>query len=1100
MKYAPDNETLGAKYRTGSFKDRLSKKERDERIKDPKSGLYQKAQNAALLEETIKDFETASYDAVNRAVTRQALRIDANEYQDLSAFMLQGDDAANFELATLYLGKSVKMQGDALEGQDVLKALDLMAEQLFLVDVESLRLDNDTELVKNAGKLEKITAQVSAFDRLMKKHGYFKTLKPENQERLSDRLNALRSIAAYYQVRKEIITDETYKTHYNDELSMNKTGDITDAQKNLAEKLLHSLVLGRTMMWANGIKVGEKVFGGDGLNFKDALMNTRYAKIRREYSESSKLKDITGKAFALKETRSKKELERLKKRLKELNAVDPIAEQKNIQKDMEAVRHKAVVPVQGPEESMTLIKKIKSHFAFGWRWFSAVPIKTLMGVFGLMLPAGGSEKAGVQKKRDHKMVPGRKGEEFRDEIVRKDEEGEDIDVYSDVRRGPLVWEKLTAGDPEDPPEVCIMMQQAKRGKDVAFTGTFTMGHAMIGLSYSRYNKTTKRKERYQLRMGFWPGHGVSPFVAIPLANGAVIGGSLQNDSGQIYDVALRYQVKPGDINKILRASEKYADKGYSGYKRNCTTFVMDMAKTINLPIIKEIKQQKLSFGGPGGTFIHMSRGVNHPGFAAVVGKQLASKQNKMDLSYQNFGQKLYTQEEIDRLYKTAQYNDDQPFGYAPGPVGEQMRNAKTGELSAFYEEDKDLNVETIKGTMKTLGSDIAEAISKEIPEGQWTEEDAMICNQALQIEDNGLNDLLSSGEYTTSDLREAHREIRKAAKAVSGYYKNRLKSKASFSADIMRFLSLCEVLLSVIDDKYRAAIRKEVKGDTGLQKYDFDNALKEFVFIDKKNVNHTVKMKPGLFEGFLMAGKTSEEAVRDYQRQLELEAREDEETNDEDEVVEGKANEEVQPLTKEEKKELQRLKLTYNLADNFSSANRYLLEKESFDEKDVRYAFKELPQMEKGSGDLIATEKTKFECMPSATYQAVIFESVLGGIKDLSLDKINDNNKKFQALDKYMTESFKAKPELAEMIFKYFVESQDAQMSVEDLKDEFTYVFSNVCLIPSYRDTDFSVSEATLFAIWLKSPGSTFNDYLTEQFENIKKTQHSENDRKEKDK
>ena len=99
-----------------------------------------------------------------------------------------------------------------------------------------------------------------------------------------------------------------------------------------------------------------------------------------------------------------------------------------------------------------------------------------------------------------------------------------------------------------------------------------------------------------------------------------------------------------------------------------------------------------------------------------------------------------------------------------------------------------------------------------------------------------------------------------------------------------------------------------------------------------------------------------------------------------------------------------------------------------------------------------------------------------------------------------MTESFKAKPELAGMIFKYFVEAQDAQMSVEDLKEEFTYVFSNVCLIPSYRDTDFSVNEATFFAIQLKSPGSTFNDYLTEQFENIKKTQHSENDGKENDK
>ena len=154
MKHGPDNETLGSEYRTGSFKERISKKEREKNIKNPKSRLWQKAQNAALLKETVKDFETASYDAVNRAVTRQAFRIDKEEYLDLSAFM-QKDEAANFELTALYLGRSVKRQGEELEGQDVLKALDLMAQQLFLVDVESLKLNNDTELVKNARSEER---------------------------------------------------------------------------------------------------------------------------------------------------------------------------------------------------------------------------------------------------------------------------------------------------------------------------------------------------------------------------------------------------------------------------------------------------------------------------------------------------------------------------------------------------------------------------------------------------------------------------------------------------------------------------------------------------------------------------------------------------------------------------------------------------------------------------------------------------------------------------------------------------------------------------------------------------------------------------------
>ncbi len=1096
MQHAPLNETLGVSYRTGSFKYRLSKKEREQKIKDPASLLYRKAENAALLVETVSDFETASFDAVNRAVTRQAFRIEKDEYLDLSAFMKEGDDKANFELAALYLGKSVKMQGLALEGQDVFKALDLMAEQLFLFDVGSLDLSDDTALVKNAAKLESLSAKVAAFDRLMKKHGYIDTLKPENQERLSERLNSLRSIAAYYELRKEIITNEVYKTHLNDELSLNKTGDITEEQSELSEKLLDSLVLGRTMMSLSGIKVGKDVFGGDGLDFKDAVMNTRYAKIKREYASASKHKNITAHAFAQKIERSQKELERLQKRLKELNAIDPIIEQNNIQKDMASVRHKAAVPVQGPNENMTLIKKLKSYFSFGWRWFSAVPVKTLTGVFGLTLPSGGKEKEGVQKKRTHKMVPGRKGEEFRDEIVRKDEEGEDIDIYSDVRRGPLVWEKLTAGDPEDPPEVCIMMKQAKRGDKVALKGLDDMGHAMISLTYSRYNKTTKRKERYQLRMGFWPGKGQSIFAPASLVNGAVMGGSLQDDGGQAYDVALRYQVKPGDINKILRASEKYADKGYTAFKRNCTTFVIDMAKTINLPIVKELEQKNLSLKGVGGALVHMARGANHPGIAVLTGKHMASKMNKMDLSYQNFGQKLYTKEELDRFYKTAQYNDDEIFGYAPGPVGEQMRSAKSGELSAFYEEDKDLNVNEIKNEMRSLGSKIAETAMNEIPEEERTKEDQDVWNNALQIDDYGLDDLIKSGDYTSADLKEAHKAIRTAAKKVSDYYKNRLKQKASLNADIMRFLSLCEVLLTVIDQQYRKIIKKEVKGDAGTLKYDFVNIEKEFVFTDKKGVQQKIKVAPGVFEGYLLAGKTVDEAVRDIQRKEELSAREETEKDGENE----NDGEQVKELTGAEKKELKQLKIVYDLADDFSGANRYLLEKEDFDEKDVRYAFKELPAMENSSKVLTANEVTRMEYMPSATYQAVIFESLLGGIRDLSLDKLPEAEQRAQVLDRYMTDSFKAKPVLSQMILRYFAEGQGMEKSIEELKEEFSYLISCICLNPPYKGTNFSSGDATFCSIRLISPGAAFNDYLTEQFESIKKTLQDENAGKENNK
>jgi hypothetical protein len=780
-----------------------------------------------------------------------------------------------------------------------------------------------------------------------------------------------------------------------------------------------------------------------------------------------------------------------------LNAIDPKSEQQIIQKHMEAVKHKAVVPVQSPEESKTFFKKLKSYFPFGLQWFSSIPLSTVTKLFGLLMPAEGSDKEGIQKKRDHKMVPGREGEEFRDEIIRKDDEGEDIDIYSDTRRGPLVWEKLSAGDPEDPPEVCIMIEQPKRGTDISLTGSTNMGHAMIGLSYSRYNKATGKKERYQLRMGFWPKKYLGKMVGdIPMVSGAVVNGTLEDDDTHDYNIALKYQVKPGDINKILKESEKYADKGYAYFKRNCTTFAVDMAKTINLPIVKELKKEEMKFDAVGGTLINMGKFSNHPGITAMAGNNMASKMNKMDLSYQNFGQKMVTKEDMDRFYKSWQYGDDESYGYAPGPVGEQLRNATTGELSVLNEEDRELDLGQIQEKMRNLGVNLALAIEKETPKAERNAEyDAFV--KAVQIEDDGLNNLIMSGKYTSSDLRECHKNIRNAARTVSAYYKNRLKSKASFCANIMSFLSRCEVMLTITDQAYRKIISKEVKGDAGTWRYDFANTEKEFTFYNEENDIISIMVKPGVFEGYLMAGKTADEAVKEIGRRNELlerkkaaERQAERQAEAEENVDENEnenAEEPVQKLTKEEMNELGKLNRIYDLASNFASANRYILEKDSFDEKDVRYAFKELPAMEKGSGPIKSTAGTMVNSMPSAAYQAVIFESLLGGIRELSLDEIKNSADQFAALDQYLAEGFKAKPELAGMILKNYVESEGIDKPVNDLIQDFLDRFINICLIPPYEGTKFTIGHAGNCVVGLASADSAFNKYLTEQFEQIKK-------------
>jgi hypothetical protein len=221
-------------------------------------------------------------------------------------------------------------------------------------------------------------------------------------------------------------------------------------------------------------------------------------------------------------------------------------------------------------------------------------------------------------------------------------------------------------------------------------------------------------------------------------------------------------------------------------------------------------------------------------------------------------------------------------------------------------------------------------------------------------------------------------------------------------------------------------------------------------------------------------------AERQAERQAEAEENVDENENE-------NAEEPVQKLTKEEMNELGKLNRIYDLASNFASANRYILEKDSFDEKDVRYAFKELPAMEKGSGPIKSTAGTMVNSMPSAAYQAVIFESLLGGIRELSLDKIENSADQFAALDQYLAEGFKAKPELAGMILKNYVESEGIDKPVNDLIQDFLDRFINICLIPPYEGTKFTIGHAGNCVVGLASADSAFNKYLTEQFEQIKK-------------
>ena len=746
--------------------------------------------------------------------------------------------------------------------------------------------------------------------------------------------------------------------------------------------------------------------------------------------DAKAVKTFTEDLYKLEHFQAKKNLSNvisLKAKARYLEFEDPIEEKDNIQATMNVVRGKAFVPVQRPARRMGIWAKVKNRLMVGYRFMvgatlgnmTSLVLNSYHGVKKLLYE--GKEKRIAQDVRRHDLVPGRKGEVFEDEVVPKNEYGEDTEVYSDVRRGPLIFEKLSAGDPEDPPEVTIMSSQSKRGEATAFGGE--SAHAFIGLSYSRYNRMTRRKERYQLRIGFFQGGGLTKETNLAMAGGAMIAGQISTDYSNTYDVARRYQVKPGDINKILRAAEKYADKGYGYYKRNCATFLVEMSKLIDLPIAKDFKEEEMKFDGKVGVGVETGVAMSKAGY--YMGANAISKRmNKMDLSYQNFGQKMFTKEDLKRYYKTAGKADTIKKGYDPGTVGEAIRNDKNGELTARYDDHLGINNLEIGGVIAETGENLWKEFEKVLPAGIRTPRDMEMQTVLVMGRDGGLSGIDMNSK--PDDVRRVYKNVRYAMKLLNSYYAEVLGSDASLNMPVMNMLSLYESSLFFADRLYQMLIEKDAVGDAGKLRADFITKEYEISFIGTDNRRVRTKMTPGVYEGYLMIGMTPEQAVREHKRLKELEGKKE-------------------ALSGEEKKELSRLSRTNSLARDFARANRYLLEKETYSEKDYDYAFSELPAMEKAvkqdermGGKLLAGKSA------SATYQGVILERVFGGFYELELRKIKDSKLLRQCIDDYTEKQLNLNRDMAQKILKAYVKGK--KDTTEKLAEDFMDLIGTACI------------------------------------------------------
>ncbi len=687
----------------------------------------------------------------------------------------------------------------------------------------------------------------------------------------------------------------------------------------------------------------------------------------------------------------------------------PGAERQNIANSMQAVQGRSFVPVERPDTRMGFFGKLKNYGLAGARWIFGATLGVVGAVVGKAVGAPKqlqeSERvANAQKKRIHGIVPGTKDERFDDENISDSDEEENI--LFDYRRFPLVWEKMTAGDPESPPEVTIMTEQSIRGQRGAdiYKG---MGHAMIGLSYSRYNRATRRKERYQLRMGFYPGGGLTNINRVMMATGALMQGQIRNDEEHHFDIARKYKVKPGDINRIIKATETYADGGYGYYKRNCATYVTDMAKLANLPVAGETEIDTIDFNGVISNLVNVAAGG--AAFAKdIAANDIADKFQKDDLSYENFGQKMATKEELDRYYDTANSADFIRKGYSPGAMGEDLRESDKGELTAKYHEHNSIkDNEVFERNFKDAGKNLAEEIERRIraDEGRLKSYDNMIID--LLKSGNGVIDVITKeGKGVADEVRARHKKISEDMRNLNEYYAKRLKQDHLLNEPFMKYLSLCEVALSLLDEAYINNIGKEYKGDAGYALESFESDY-DLTYVPKNGDSSTFGISPMLYLGYLKMGKSVSQIAKDSMEFIRV-----------DHVG-------WHSISEEEKRNYRRIVRDLSLATALGRASQYNLYKEEFNDKDLDYAFSELPMLEfkKEAGERLVGEFFG-DHRPSYIYQTAILEKVFSGLGSLNFSEKETDIDKVKVLDDFLFARMNEKSDFMKKILSAFVKGQ----------------------------------------------------------------------------
>ena len=708
--------------------------------------------------------------------------------------------------------------------------------------------------------------------------------------------------------------------------------------------------------------------------------------------------------------------------------------------------------------------------------------------------------------KNYDKIPGWEGAEFN----RKKNETVD-DLLGDARRVPAVWSYLTAGEADKEvdgkkqiidPEISIMVDQAGEGSSEHMVDT-EIGHAFIGISYSRYSNITGKNERYNLQYGFYPAGGMARYATTAMAlRGAMVPGELKDDRSHAYTVSRRYPASMEQLGKILKASEEYAAGGYGYYKRNCTTFVKEMAVDIGQvvssgdsifkehSVVYDVKSQLMKYlGHTAETYVN-----------AAARNEMAKYATQEDMTYQNYGNTRMNAREMLQFDKTTDAGLSDRRGYIPGEVGEALRynNVDGGKIGSYSSKGsliannaEESSIDDVSYALvdesENLRGKIQRVLTDENLEAAPADlkkfyDELNTGTSPVKLAVNGLyGEFIEACEKNkieptkelyemvgAQDIKNARIKAQAGLDEMGTIYEKYLGHDKRLNLAMMKLFSIYQIAITYLDSQYEKAITQKFTNS--------DNELADSVVLLNKGQKiflqereTALNLTPSYVEGLAQVYKGNiAEGLRDHYKLIDLQ------TKEEQLKAQGKK------LSKSEKIQKRKLEMRTTLAEEFAKSHRYMLEKKEYNQQDISYVMK-LRDYENDAegigGDLL------INISAAMIYQNLIVQSLFGGIrdayfsdydggrKDEDFDKVRNDEDvgaavRMKWISEYVQKRIKEKPDrFRDMIQAlYLYKNKDAQEAVIAFALLFLEYFKNTSDRAGYTEPrSMSYSSLTEF-------------------------------------